>query len=294
MYLSRVTLKPDIANNSQLGKLLSKRTYGVHQLLWDLFDQSRRDFLYREEIAREQLDRPGVKSEPVYYLLSAKPPKTDTPLFSVQSKPFEPHFAEGQRLSFRLRANPVVTRSKCRYDLVMDEQLAFCRQLCGMLGLPRAGKKRELLQRLLQPEHAAPLREWLRDFLRQSRYFAEVDRGHKVDELLGLAMREAVSRRLIDWLTQNPSREGIFSLATRQAEDENSGETLDVTAFEWHGYRNHPLPEKNPEACFRSVDLSGQLIVHDPQRFQALILQGVGPAKGFGCGLMLVRPVQFG
>jgi CRISPR system Cascade subunit CasE len=31
--------------------------------------------------------------------------------------------------------------------------------------------------------------------------------------------------------------------------------------------------------------------VTDPAAFAALLVQGLGPAKGFGCGLMLVRPV---
>ncbi|RYD61629.1 MAG: type I-E CRISPR-associated protein Cas6/Cse3/CasE, partial [Verrucomicrobiaceae bacterium] len=40
---------------------------------------------------------------------------------------------------------------------------------------------------------------------------------------------------------------------------------------------------------FTSVDLTGQLTVTDPTAFQAMLLQGLGHAKAFGCGLMVVR-----
>ncbi|PSJ46959.1 hypothetical protein C7I36_03395 [Zobellella taiwanensis] len=293
MYLSRITLKPDIGVNTQLGQLLLKRTYGTHQLLWDLFDQPKRDFLYREEVSKEQLSHPGAKGEPVYYLLSPHQPKAQTPLFNVQCKPFKPDFAAGQQLSFRLRANPVVTRNKKRHDLAMDEQLTFYRHLCGELHLPQSGKKSELRTRLLQGNYTVQLNDWLCSYLSQTRYFAEVYRCHEVCELLDLAVQEAVSRRLITWLTQSQSREGIFSLTTYQVEDENSGEVRKVPAFEWHGYRAHPLPEKRDKARFLSVDMSGELVIHDSARFLDMLGKGIGPAKGFGCGLMLVKPVAY-
>ena len=39
-------------------------------------------------------------------------------------------------------------------------------------------------------------------------------------------------------------------------------------------------------------DLTGILEVIDPDRFLASWSQGIGPAKGFGCGLMLIRRAQ--
>jgi len=38
-----------------------------------------------------------------------------------------------------------------------------------------------------------------------------------------------------------------------------------------------------------TVDFNGLLTVTDPERFQNALYRGVGPAKSFGCGLMMVR-----
>ena len=42
---------------------------------------------------------------------------------------------------------------------------------------------------------------------------------------------------------------------------------------------------------FTTVDFGGQLTVTDPQAFAKALLGGIGHAKAFGCGLLLVRPV---
>ena len=56
------------------------------------------------------------------------------------------------------------------------------------------------------------------------------------------------------------------------------------------GYDQHQ-EKPSQTLCFSTVDLSGQLTVTDPQAFQAALLGGVGSAKAFGCGLLLVRRV---
>jgi len=68
MYFSRVRIRSNIFKSSQLGKVLEGNVYGIHRLLWDLFpDDKQRTFLYREEIAREQLGAlPSVRGEPIY------------------------------------------------------------------------------------------------------------------------------------------------------------------------------------------------------------------------------------
>ena len=58
MYFSRVRIRPNIFKSSQLGKVLEGNVYGIHRLLWDLFpEQQQRTFLYREEIARENVTK---------------------------------------------------------------------------------------------------------------------------------------------------------------------------------------------------------------------------------------------
>lgn len=294
MYLSRVRLKPNIGQNTQLGQLLQQRTYGTHQLLWDLFEQPKRDFLYREEIAKEQLSgQSGARGEPIYYLLSKVEPKQETPLFITQSKAFNPVIGAGTRLAFRLRANPVVTRQGCRHDLVMDEQLGFCRRLCQELGLPATGKKQDLRALLSDRKHEPIVTDWLCSYLSQTQFLMSANQQTPVPELLDLALQHSISQRLASWLTNNASRTGIFSLGEQTLEDDWNDQTFRVPAFQWAAYKAHPLPEKQQHARFMSVELSGELVVQDPERFITLIQQGIGPAKGFGCGLMLVKPVNF-
>ncbi|MBE9605681.1 type I-E CRISPR-associated protein Cas6/Cse3/CasE [Acetobacteraceae bacterium H6797] len=121
LYLSRARLKRD-ASIESLARLLLPETKGDrasagHRLVWSLFAgdaDRRRDFLWRDE------------GEGRFILLSPEPPAPEHPLLQVESKPYEPSLAEGDRLNFILRANPVISRSEGpgqrgkRHDVVMD------------------------------------------------------------------------------------------------------------------------------------------------------------------------------
>lgn len=48
---------------------------------------------------------------------------------------------------------------------------------------------------------------------------------------------------------------------------------------------------KEPPVVVSRLDYEGILYVADPERFLHTLLHGVGPAKAFGCGLLLVRRV---
>lgn len=293
MFLSKVTFKPDILKSSQLVNLLQGNTYGYHQLLWDLFDQQQRDFLYRIELGEEQrVAKQPYRNSPVFYVLSMAKPKSDPPLFTVASKPFNPQLTVGQRIAFRLRANPVVTKDGKRHDLVMDEQVAFYKRIISELNGKPAARKSELRQQLAEPTLQRPLNEWLTHYLSETRYFAAIEQND-TRKLLSLAVEEAISQRLQYWLTENPSRKGFAKLATYELEDEQSEQVKNVSLFHWHGYQAHPLPEKNKHAQFRSVDMHGELIVQQPAQLLELIARGIGPAKGLGCGLMLVRSLAY-
>ena len=113
MYFSRIQIRPEIFKSTQLAKLLSDSSYNMHRLLWDLFsDEKQRNFLYREEIAREQLGiQAGVRGEPVYYVVSLAKPFLANPFFQVESREYQPKLLKGEGLGFELRANPVITRN---------------------------------------------------------------------------------------------------------------------------------------------------------------------------------------
>ena len=42
---------------------------------------------------------------------------------------------------------------------------------------------------------------------------------------------------------------------------------------------------------FSSIDCKGQLVIGDTSLFESALMKGIGPAKAFGCGLLLIRPV---
>ena len=54
------------------------------------------------------------------------------------------------------------------------------------------------------------------------------------------------------------------------------------------GYTQHR--EKGGELRYSTLDFSGTLTVTAPDAFKVALRQGVGRAKAFGCGLLLIRP----
>ena len=122
LWLSRAHLRRDTAAVAALSRLLvpedgHARIAAAHRLVWALFADTpdrRRDFLWREEA-------PGR-----FMTLSARAPDGELELFEVEARPFEPALVEGDRLTFTLRANPVVSRPAeagrrgIRHDVVMD------------------------------------------------------------------------------------------------------------------------------------------------------------------------------
>jgi len=83
---------------------------------------------------------------------------------------------------------------------------------------------------------------------------------------------------------------------------QEAGEKWLAERAERHGFRLEPgqvRAEGYHQVRFRkgrslvslsSLDLTGLLTVSDPRAFQEALFTGVGPAKGYGFGLLLVRP----
>lgn len=70
------------------------------------------------------------------------------------------------------------------------------------------------------------------------------------------------------------------------------GFTLSNEYFAADSYRQHRIPRRGGKKPIRfsSLDLRGVLEIEDVDRFRKALLQGIGPAKSFGCGLLLIRP----
>jgi CRISPR system Cascade subunit CasE len=127
-WLTRLRLKRDVPAAALARVLLpddpSERCQTAHRLLWTLFADDpdrRRDFLWREERTGR-----GTSGRGGFLVLSEREPVDAHGLFDMDPpKAWAPVLAEGDRLAFSLRANPVVTRKNDegrpkRHDVVMD------------------------------------------------------------------------------------------------------------------------------------------------------------------------------
>lgn len=77
-------------------------------------------------------------------------------------------------------------------------------------------------------------------------------------------------------------------LAARQAQ--HGFELADDTVIA-EAYRQWRFAGKSGNRIqFSSIDCSGRLVVTDAGLFESALMKGIGPAKAFGCGLLLIRP----
>ena len=284
MYLSRISLRPDIAD-TQLPLLLQDRKgYGLHRLFWDLFSdgsggKQARNFLFREEIAGEQLLNPGKrKAAPIYYVLSHQEPKNEHPLFSIESKSYRPKLSSGDRLGFKLRVNPVVRRDGKRHDIVMDAQQSWLRDQLQAMDLGCSGTKNALKAHLLDHAGNEQISAWGK-IIEGGVFSQKLEQRLGRLDILEWAIKTVVELRVRKWWQEKSERLG-FDVAV----DEDGLPILESMA-----YQKHHLPEKAQHAGFNSLDLSGELIVRDVAAFERLLFEGIGPSKAFGCGLMLIR-----
>jgi len=90
-------------------------------------------------------------------------------------------------------------------------------------------------------------------------------------------MAELIHDACMAWLEPRASRHG-FEISPAQVGVE--------------GYRPQAVGNNKKGSRIRisTVDITGALRVTDVDRFLTTLVEGVGPAKAFGCGLLLVRP----
>jgi CRISPR system Cascade subunit CasE len=68
-------------------------------------------------------------------------------------------------------------------------------------------------------------------------------------------------------------------------------ESFSVDAYQPLKLYSTSVKKRDEDIKFSRVDFSGVLTVTDPESFQKALMKGIGPAKAFGCGLLLVRPL---
>lgn len=222
MMISRLRLENPGAVD--VAKLLNGGEYWIHQEMSRMFAEdglASRAFVYRRD------DRDGC---PECLVVSAGPPVFETNAWSVETKSYSPRFQVGEHFTFRLRANPVVTRRvgpghrHARHDVVMDAK----RQVKDLGG--------------------------------QTACVADICQA------AGSA-----------WIDRKGEQHGFAVVE----------DSLVVG-----GYRQHVIPKvKRQPIRLSTLEFDGRLIVTDRDEFLAALFSGVGPAKGFGCGLLLVKRV---
>lgn len=76
-----------------------------------------------------------------------------------------------------------------------------------------------------------------------------------------------------------------------EARSERYGFSIDHSHIRADGYRQHVVYKRKSTSPIRfsTLDISGVLTVIEPELFVKVLYKGIGPAKGFGCGMMMVK-----
>lgn len=232
MYFSRVTVAPQFLSRKELLNLFAGNNYTEHQLLWRLFDDDKRQYLFRRETGVEQPYAAIGQNNalPVYYLVSKHPPVACKGL-KIESKPYQPKIEAGSTFGFTLRANPIVAKkvegkkNSVHHDVLMDAK--------------RMAKAQQL------PD---------------SEKISLIDKAGK------------------NWLAGRA---------------QNLGFALNDNELICDGYRQHRFfkGKSSKPISLSTVDYSGLLTITDPAQFEQTLFNGIGRAKAFGCGLLMIRRV---
>jgi CRISPR system Cascade subunit CasE len=238
-WLSRITPRAGIGWK-ELARLGSLDPYGQHQVLCQLFDLPPKEqrsekstpFLFRAERIEPAsalgYAHPDLAGLPVFYVLSQQKPENRSGVWQIEARQYRPDLLAGDRLAFKLRVNPVVTRKTergRRHDVVMDTKLKM-----DWRNLPPEQR----------PTHA------------QLAY----DAGSC-------------------WLLGRAEKLGC----------EFDASTLSVDGHDTWRQRH------GKKIKLSTLDFEGVLLVTEPDCFLGALLNGLGPAKVFGCGLMLVKRI---
>lgn len=115
-------------------------------------------------------------------------------------------------------------------------------------------------------------------------------------------LEERGLRRWKDWSDEDSDKPSLYALVQDLCENwlerksESCGFRLVVNSdtdaackkVQVDAYQQHRFGKKDIQ--FSTVDFSGVLEVTDTELFQKRLVEGIGHAKAFGCGLLLVRP----
>jgi CRISPR system Cascade subunit CasE len=223
MYISKIKINQGPAIFEYLNTHKRSNLYADHQLLWSLFPEDpdvNRDFLFRKEIKN---------NSPVYYVVSKRVPASSSALFCIETKEFKPQIRCGQKFSFTLRVNPVITKKFDGGDKSKRHNI--------WMNAWREGKSKGL-------------------------------NLHDLSEYIDKQTKNWLNERSKDW-----------------------GFTVDVDELIVEGYTQHRLNggKLNKNIQISSLDYYGILEIIDEKLMLNALLNGIGKAKAFGCGLLLIK-----
>jgi CRISPR system Cascade subunit CasE len=173
-----------------------------------------------------------------------------------------------------------------RHDVVMDAQYHYLRELAHAAGVKNMGKKSYLKKLILESwieSKDVGIRAKLEQMMEgNERYRELLDQTLSPAKLFELALKAASDLKLEKWLSDKGKKNG-FIIATDERQKR--------LKFQAEGYRWHAMPRKGRSAGFSSTDFEGEIKVTDPMQFVEALYNGIGSAKAFGCGLMLVKRI---
>ena len=254
-FLSRVSPLREAFAYKDWVQLDGLDPYGQHRLLWTFFDLPREKsreqtpFLFRAE-------RQG--DLPVFYVLSSTPPIDASGKWRIEPREYQPDLRAGDRLSFKLRANPV-SLAKVERTPVEAESWLQSRKISGR-----------------RTDKVSPKRIRHDAVMDAKQRMGWKDLPPELRPPLALVAYEAGAC----WL-----REKEDGLGYRV-----KPETLRVDSHMSYCLKGR----RDARGLCRGISLStldfeGELEITQPDKFLSVLFSGVGPAKAFGCGLLLVR-----
>jgi CRISPR system Cascade subunit CasE len=231
--------------------------YGQHRLMWTFFDlprpkqQEQTPFLFRAE--RQE----GL---PVFYVLSSAPLIEAGDKWCIRPREYQPKLHAGDRLAFKLRANPVSLAKKERTQ--------------------------------------AETGSWLKN---------REKKGLRTDEVIPKNIRHDVvmdAKQRMGWndlpLDERPSLAHVAYEAGScwiREKEARLGCLVESENLRVDGHFVHCLKGRRDEQgrcrgiALSTLDFEGELTVTNPETFLPALFNGIGPAKSFGCGLLLVRRI---
>jgi CRISPR system Cascade subunit CasE len=235
----------------EIAGLVRSDGYSLHKLVWNLFSDG-------PDRKRDFLYRyETVKGWPTFYAVSARKPEGSSGLWEIHPKVYKPKLSKGERLAFKLRVNPIQHAKKERTEVEITAWRTS-RKERGLKEKPPT-KKRIRHDVVMEAKSRLNFKETPHD----KRPFVV----------------ELIQETGFAWFKGCENEKGFFVNAT------------DVRIDGYNQQKFFKGKETKP-IIFNTLDFDGILTVTDPDTFiKESLYKGIGPAKAFGCGLMLVRRV---